>query len=62
VLLMGGGLSWPPLRDGMDRLADALPHADRVVWPDQSHFATALVPDRLADEIQRFVDAVSSRR
>lgn len=59
VLLMGGGSSWPPLPEGMDALAAAVPHARRVVWPDQSHFATATVPDLVADEIQRFVDEVN---
>ena len=58
VLLMQGGLSWPPLPDGMDRLAQVLPHAQRVVWPDQSHFATAMVPERVAQELQRFFATV----
>ena len=44
VLLMQGGLSWSPLPEGMDRLAAALPHAQRVSWSDQSHFATAAAP------------------
>lgn len=58
VLLMQGGLSWPPLPEGMDRLAQVLPHARRVVWPDQSHFATAMVPERVAQELQRFFATV----
>lgn len=58
VLLMQGGLSWPPLPEGMDRLASALPHAQRVVWSDQSHFATAMVPERVAETLQRFFGAV----
>lgn len=58
VLLMQGGLSWPPLPDGMDRLAEVLPHAQRVVWPDQSHFATATVPERVAEALQDFFAAV----
>ncbi|MEV0668756.1 alpha/beta hydrolase [Mycobacterium sp. NPDC050441] len=58
VLLMQGGLSWPPLPEGMDSLAAVLPHAERVVWSDQSHFATALAPDRVAEALQRFLAAV----
>lgn len=58
VLLMQGGLSWSPLREGMDRLAEVLPRAERVVWADQSHFATAMVPERVAEELQAFFAAV----
>ncbi|WP_454788270.1 alpha/beta fold hydrolase [Mycolicibacterium lutetiense] len=58
VLLMQGGSSWPPLPEGMDRLAAVLPHAERVVWSDQSHFATAMVPERVAEALQRFFAAV----
>lgn len=54
VLLMQGGLSWSPLPEGMDRLAEVLPRAQRVVWSDQSHFATALVPERVAEALQAF--------
>jgi pimeloyl-ACP methyl ester carboxylesterase len=58
ALLMQGGQSWSPLPEGMERLAAALPHAERVIWPDQSHFATAAVPGQVADAIQRFVDGI----
>lgn len=58
VLLMQGGLSWPPLPEGMDRLASVLPHAQRVVWSDQSHFATDMVPERVAEALQSFFGAV----
>lgn len=58
VLLMQGGLSWSPLPEGMDRLAAALPHAQRVSWSDQSHFATAAAPARVAEAIQRFLRTV----
>ncbi|MGE2722171.1 alpha/beta fold hydrolase [Mycolicibacterium celeriflavum] len=57
VLLMQGGQSWAPLPEGMDRLADALPHAQRVYWPDQSHFAIAAAPARVAEAIQGFIDS-----
>ncbi len=58
VLLMQGGQSWSPLPEGMDRLAQVLPHAQRVVWPDQSHFATAMVPERVAEALEEFFAAV----
>lgn len=58
VLLMQGGQSWSPLPEGMDRLAAALPHAHRVTWPDQSHFATATVPDLVAGALQQFFDSL----
>ena len=58
VLLMQGGLSWSPLPEGMDLLARALPRAQRVVWPDQSHFATATAPDMVAAALQEFLDSV----
>jgi pimeloyl-ACP methyl ester carboxylesterase len=58
VLLMQGGQSWSPLPEGMDLLAAALPHAERVVWPDESHFATMTVPDQFAAALQTFLDAL----
>lgn len=57
VLLMQGGQSWAPLPEGMDRLSDSLPHAHRVCWPDQSHFAIAAAPARVAEAIQGFIDS-----
>nr|WP_090275157.1 alpha/beta hydrolase [Mycolicibacterium komanii]CRL68105.1 alpha/beta hydrolase-1 [Mycolicibacterium komanii] len=60
VLLMQGGQTWSPLPEGMERLADALPHAERVSWPDQSHFAIAMAPDRVAEAIQSFIDTAES--
>lgn len=58
VLLMQGGLSWPPLPEGMDLLAAALPRAQRVIWPDQSHFATATAPELVAAALQTFLDSL----
>jgi pimeloyl-ACP methyl ester carboxylesterase len=60
VLLMGGGLSWPPLPEGMDLLAGALPHASRLVLADQSHFATITAPSSLAAAMREFI-ATSAR-
>jgi pimeloyl-ACP methyl ester carboxylesterase len=57
VLLLGGDLSWSPLREGMVALESVLPHARRVSWADQSHFAIGTEPDLVAGEIQRFLDA-----
>jgi len=59
VLLLQGGQSWSPLPEGMDLLAAALPHAKRVVWADESHFATATVPDLVAAALQEFFDSMS---
>ena len=59
VLLMQGALSWPPIPDGMDQLAAALPQAQRAIWPDQSHFATAAAPELVAGALQEFLDRSS---
>ena len=58
VLLMQGGQSGSPLPEGMDLLASAIPQAQRVVWSDQSHFATVTVPSRVAETIQQFLATV----
>jgi pimeloyl-ACP methyl ester carboxylesterase len=58
VLLMQGGQSWSPLPEGMDRLAATLPDAERVVWADESHFATMTVPDLFAAALQNFFGRV----
>lgn len=60
VLLMQGGQSWSPLPEGMDLLAAALPHAQRVSWPDQSHFATSAAPELVAGVLQEFLDSLVS--
>lgn len=59
LLLMQGALTWPPIPEGMDQLAAALPHAQRAIWPDQSHFATAAAPELVAGAIQEFLDRVA---
>jgi hypothetical protein len=41
----------------MDLLSAALPHAERLVWEDESHFATATVPDQFAAALQTFFDS-----
>ncbi len=58
VLLMQGGLSWSPLPEGMDLLAEALPRAQRVVWPDQSHFAIGAAPELVVTTLQTFLDGI----
>jgi len=55
VLLMQGGQSWSPLPEGVEQLASALPHVERVSWSDQAHFATSAAPTRVAAAIQRFL-------
>ncbi|MCV7430077.1 alpha/beta fold hydrolase [Mycolicibacterium bacteremicum] len=59
VLLMQGGASWPPLPEGMDALAAALPTAQRVVWDEHSHFATVTAPELVAEAVQEFLDGLA---
>lgn len=40
----------------MDRLAAVLPHAQRMSWPGQTHFAIDVAPDVVAEAIQLFLD------
>jgi pimeloyl-ACP methyl ester carboxylesterase len=55
VLLLQGGQTWSPVPDGVEALAAALPHAERLCWPDQSHFVTATAPQLFADAVAGFV-------
>ncbi len=54
TLILQGGQTWSPVREGVEALARALPHAERVVWPDESHFVTATAPGRFADAVADF--------
>lgn len=54
TLLMQGADTWEPIPTTMAALADAIPTARRVVWPGQSHFATATAPDLVADVLDEF--------
>lgn len=55
ILLMQGSQTWPPMPATMAALADALPKADRMVLPGQSHFATHTAPHLFADTLRRFL-------
>ena len=55
TLLLQGGRTWSPVREGVEALARALPHAERVTWPDESHFVTATAPGLFADAVREFV-------
>ena len=54
TLLMGGAESWAPIPDTMERLANALPTAERVVLEGQSHFATHTAPEMFAAKLRKF--------
>jgi pimeloyl-ACP methyl ester carboxylesterase len=55
VLLLQGADTWEPVPSGMDQLAAALPHAQRVVFAGQSHFASTVAPLLVAEELRRFL-------
>ncbi len=55
TLVMQGGDTWDPMPATMDRLAAALPRAERVVWAGQAHFATSTAPGLVADTLRRFL-------
>jgi pimeloyl-ACP methyl ester carboxylesterase len=52
--ILQGGRTWSPVPEGVEALARALPHAERVCWPDQSHFVTATAPGLFADAVADF--------
>jgi pimeloyl-ACP methyl ester carboxylesterase len=54
TLLMQGGQTWSPVPEGVEALAAALPHAERVRWADESHFVTATAPRLFADAVAEF--------
>lgn len=60
TLLMQGADSWPPLPQTMDALAAALPHAERVIFEGQMHFAAVTAPDLVADAIRGFLGSLRS--
>jgi pimeloyl-ACP methyl ester carboxylesterase len=55
ALIMQGADTWAPMPATMDRLAAALPRAERVVWAGQAHFATSTAPGLVADTLRRFL-------
>lgn len=54
TILMQGADTWSPIPEGMAALADALPHAERAIWPGQTHFATTTAPDLVARTVADF--------
>jgi pimeloyl-ACP methyl ester carboxylesterase len=54
TLLLQGGRTWSPIPEGVEDLARALPHAERVSWPDESHFVTATAPELFAAAAAEF--------
>jgi pimeloyl-ACP methyl ester carboxylesterase len=54
VLLLLGGASPPPFGMVIDRLADALPNARKVVMPGQHHNAMDTGPDLVVDAVVEF--------
>ncbi|MGI5132556.1 alpha/beta fold hydrolase [Pseudonocardia sp. CA-107938] len=55
VLLMAGADSWPMLQRSTAALQAALPHAELVPWPGQTHFANLLDPGLVAVTIREFI-------
>jgi pimeloyl-ACP methyl ester carboxylesterase len=54
TLILQGGQTWTPVPEGVEALARALPHAERVTWPNESHFVTATAPGLFADAVADF--------
>jgi pimeloyl-ACP methyl ester carboxylesterase len=54
TLLLQGGRTWSPVPEGVEALAQALPHAERMTWPDESHFVTATAPELFAAAVADF--------
>lgn len=55
TLLMAGADSWPEVRRSTQAAHAALPHAELVTWPGQTHFANLLDPASVAATIRRFL-------
>ena len=59
TLIMQGADTWEPMPSTMDALARALPHAPRITWEGQMHFATSTAPQVVADTLQAFFASVA---
>ncbi|MEJ3655886.1 alpha/beta hydrolase [Actinomycetes bacterium KLBMP 9759] len=55
VLLMAGGRSWDSVQASTAAIRAALPHAEVVTWPEQTHFANMLVPGEVAATLREFL-------
>lgn len=62
VLLTEGGRSEPWATAVLGRLADALPHARRHVYPQAGHFPELTHPNELAEAVQGFLESVVDTR
>lgn len=54
TLLMQGADTWPPIPEGVEALARALPHVERLAWEGQSHFVTMTAPHLFAAAVAEF--------
>ncbi|MFF5076235.1 alpha/beta fold hydrolase [Actinoplanes sp. NPDC000266] len=57
TLILQGADTWDPMPASMDALAAELPHAHRISWPGQSHFAPSLAPELMAAALHDFFQA-----
>ncbi|WP_232663184.1 alpha/beta fold hydrolase [Pseudonocardia sp. TRM90224] len=55
VLLMAGGRSWGSVQASTAAIRAALPGAEVVTWPEQTHFANMLVPDEVAATLREYL-------
>jgi pimeloyl-ACP methyl ester carboxylesterase len=58
VLLLGGQMSPPHLRDRLAALGAVLPHAETVIMPRRGHTANVTAPGEVAGIIAAFADRV----
>ena len=62
TLLMAGAGSWPSLRRSIAAAQTALPHAELVTWPGQTHFANLLDPPLVAATLRAFLSELPQRQ
>jgi pimeloyl-ACP methyl ester carboxylesterase len=62
TLLMAGADSWPDLRRSTAAARAALPQAELVTWPGQTHFANLLDPALVAATLRGFLSSLPQRQ
>jgi pimeloyl-ACP methyl ester carboxylesterase len=62
TLLMAGADSWPDLQRSTAAACAALPHAELVTWPGQTHFANLLDPPLVAATLRGFLSELPQRQ
>jgi len=62
TLLMAGADSWPALQRSTAAAHAALPHAELVTWPGQTHFANLLDPPLVAATLRAFLSELPQRQ